>query len=128
MPTMLIRGGFFSVNIYVDRTVSTLVNELMHQANDLDCSLNFKRVEDEGYVISNEEGARVVAVGIFNMPNEFVDDEAVVGAFTINVKAYKWADAEGFSLDDMIDEENLQGRIFNLIGVDRVLHFLCDKK
>lgn len=125
---MLIRGGFFSVNIYVDRTVSTLVNELMHQANDLDCSLSFKRVEDEGYVISNEEGARVVAVGIFNMPNEYEEDEAVVGAFTINVKAYKWADAEGFSLDDMIDEENLQGRIFNLIGVDRVLHFLCDKK
>ena len=100
----------------------------MHQANDLDCSLNFKRVENEGYVISNEEGARVVAVGIFNMPNEYEEDEAVVGAFTINVKAYKWADAEGFTLDDMIDEENLQGRIFNLIGIDRVLHFLCNKK
>ena len=52
----------------------------------------------------------------------------MVGAFTIDVSKFKWADAEGFTMDQMIDEGGLRGEIFNIIGVDEVFNFLCDKK
>ena len=123
---MLIRGGFFCrVNIYVDRTIKLLVADILHQANDADCNLTVKRVENEGYVINNEPKTKVVAVGLLNIKNESGEEEAIVGAFTIDVSKYKWADAEGVSLDDMVDEEPLAGQIFNLIGVDEVFSYLC---
>ena len=112
----------------MDRTVKLLVADIMHQANDIDCNLVIKRGENEVYVINNEPKTRVVAVGLLNIKNEYDENETLVGAFTIDVSKYKWADAEGFSLDDMIDEEALAGQIFNLIGVDEVLDYLCHKK
>ena len=100
-----------------------MVSDILHQANDLDCSLSLKRVENEGYIFGNEKKTRVVAVGLLNILNEEDEEEAVIGAFTIDVSKYKWADAEGFSQDQMIDD--LRGEIFNLIGVDEVLDYLC---
>ena len=105
-----------------------MVADILHQANNLDCSLTVKRVESEGYVISNDPKTRVVAVGLLNIRNEDDKDEAVIGAFTIDVQKYNWAEAEGFTMDQMIDEENLNGQIFNLIAVDEVLDYLCANK
>ena len=110
----------------MDRTVKTLVAGIMHEANDIDCSLTVKRVEPEGYIINNKGRTRVVAVGLLNIKNEDNEEEYVVGAFTINVSKYRWAEAEGFSQDQMIDD--LTGEIFGLIGVDEVLGYLCNKK
>jgi hypothetical protein len=111
----------------MDRTIKALVAEIMHEANDADCNLTVKRVEEEGYVINNEPKTKVVAVGLLNIKNEDDEEEAIIGAFTINIKKYEWAEAEGFSMDQMIDEEALSGQIFNLIGVDEVPDYLCHK-
>ena len=108
----------------MDRTIKTLVAEIMHEANDMGCNLTVKRVESEGYVINNEPKTKVVAVGLLNIKNEDDEEECVVGAFTINISKYKWAEAEGFSQDQMIDD--LTGEIFNLIGVDEVKDYLCN--
>jgi hypothetical protein len=112
----------------MDRTIKSLVADILHDANDIDCSLTVKRVEQEGYVINNSPKTKVVAVGLLNIKNEISKKEAVVGAFTIDVKMYEWADAEGFTMDQMIDDEALNGQIFNLIGVDEVLDYLCYNK
>lgn len=112
----------------MDRTIEVLVKEILHEANDIDCNLELKRVEKEGYVLSNHGKTRVVAVGLLNIKNEDDNIEAVVGAFTIDVKKYEWATTEGFTLDDMVEEKPLQGEIFNLIGVDEVLDYLCHNK
>ena len=117
------KGAFCCVNICVDRTVKLLVADLLEKANSLDCSLTVKRVESEGYVLSNQHKTRIVAVGLMNIKNETNEEEAVIGAFTINVKKYEWADAEGFTQDQMIDD--LSGEVFSLIGVDEVLEYLC---
>ena len=47
----------------------------------------------------------------------FTDTVTVQGPVggTINVKKYEWADAEGFTQDQMIDD--LSGEVFSLIGV-----------
>lgn len=121
-------AGFSCVNISMDRTIKSLVADILHDANDIDCSLTVKRVEQEGYVINNSPKTKVVAVGLLNIKNEISKKEAVVGAFTIDVKMYEWADAEGFTMDQMIDDEALNGQIFNLIGVDEVLDYLCYNK
>jgi hypothetical protein len=110
----------------VDRTVKHIVADILHGANDIDCNLTVKRVEDEGYVITNENRERCVAVGLLNIKNEDDEEELVLGAFSINVAKYRWADAEGFSHDQMIDD--LTEEVFNLIPVDEVLDFLCYKK
>ena len=120
------KGVFCCVDTYVARTVKHLVSGILHEANDISCSLTVKRVEKEGYVISNETKERVVAVGLMNIKNEDDEEEIVVGAFTIDVQKYRWADAEGFTHDQMIDD--LTEEVFSLIGVDEVLSFLCYKK
>ncbi len=109
----------------MDRAIKLLVADILHQANDADCNLTVKRVESEGYVINNEPKTKVVAVGLLHIKNENGEAEVIAGAFTIDITKYKWADAEGFTLDDMVDEEALAGTIFNLIGVDEVFDYLC---
>ena len=108
----------------MDRTVELVLKDVLHEANDKGCNLSVKRVEKEGYIITNEDGLRVVGLGIFS----YKEKDPMIGAFVINVKNYKWADAEGFTLDDMVDDDKLAGTIFNLIPVDEVFDFLCNKK
>jgi hypothetical protein len=81
-----------------------------------------KKVDEDGYVIQNEQMQRIVALGKLRVKVDG-EEEELVGAFTINIKKYKWADAEGFTQDQMIDE--LTGEIFDLIGVDEVFDYLC---
>ena len=108
----------------MDRTVELVVKDVLHEANEVGCNLSVKRVEKEGYIITSQDDLRVVGVGIFSYKGK----ESMLGAFIINVKNYRWADAEGFSLDDMVDDDKLAGTIFNLIPVDEVFEFLCNKK
>jgi hypothetical protein len=110
----------------VDHVVEKVVSQILFDSKDVDCKLTFKRVEKEGYLISNEERKRIAAVGLLHIKNEEGENEEVVGAFTIDVRKYKWAEAEGFSQDQMIDD--LTGEIFDLIGVDEVLNYLCVKE
>ena len=53
----------------MDRTVKTLVADIMHDAYDIDCNLTIKRVENEGYVINNEPKTKLGAVGLLNIKN-----------------------------------------------------------
>ena len=102
-----------------------LLSGILRKAKAADCYLVVKRVDDDGYVIENSSKTRVVALGIINILNENKKEEEVIGAFTIDVKKYKWAEAEGFTHDQMIDD--LTEEVFNLIGVDEVFDFLCNE-
>ena len=106
----------------MDFLIEDVIRSILNYASPTGCKLTVKRVDDDGYVIHNQEAERVVALGRLNVK---VDGEKkeIVGAFTINIKRYKWADAEGFTQDQMIDE--LSGEIFDLIGVDETFDYLC---
>jgi hypothetical protein len=105
--------------------VEEIVEELTAQVNQQDCDINFKPVGEEGYLASSKDAQKVVAVGVINIRDDKTNDiEKIVGAFTINVKKYAWAEAEGFTQDQMIDD--LNDEIFSLIGVDEVISYLCD--
>ena len=96
----------------MDFLIEDVIRSILKYASPTGCKLTVKRVDDDGYVIHNQEAERVVALGRLNVK---VDGE--------KIKRYKWADAEGFTQDQMIDE--LSGEIFDLIGVDETFDYLC---
>ena len=104
--------------------VKEVVADLVDQSEEYDnCPVAIKKVESEGYLLYSKSKDKVVAVGILNLLNEDGEMEDVLGAFSINVTKYNWAEAEGFSHDQMIDD--LNSEIFALMGIDEVLPYLC---
>ena len=104
--------------------VEEVIEELSMGSEDLPCGVSFKQVGEEGYLASSSDAQKVAAIGVINIRNEDSTVEKIVGAFTINVNKYAWAEAEGFSQEQMIDD--LNDEIFTLIGVDEVLSYLCE--
>ncbi|MAF25109.1 hypothetical protein CL634_05990 [bacterium] len=110
----------------MDNYITEILEGIVEQAKNEDCNIIIKQVENDGYLLTNEKIKRIAGVGLVHIKNETDEVEEVVGAFTIDVSKYKWAETEGFSHDQMIDD--LTGEIFNLIGVDEVFDYLCPVK
>ncbi|MAH48567.1 hypothetical protein CMI37_22270 [Candidatus Pacearchaeota archaeon] len=104
--------------------VEEVVEELVSQSKEFPCQVSFKPVGEEGYLVSTQDAKKVAAIGVINIRNEDSTVQKIVGSFTINVNKYAWAEAEGFSQEQMIDD--LNDEIFELIGVDEVLNYLCN--
>ncbi len=104
--------------------IKEIVSSLIDESREYNsCPLQIKKIETEGYLITSYDQNKVVAVGMLHIMNENDEKEEVVGAFSINVKKYMWANAEGFSHDAMI--EDLSEEVFTLMGVDEVVPYLC---
>ena len=75
------------------------------------------KFNEDSYILSNEEADRAVLIGAveFNSTN-------ILSAFIINVPKYKWAEAEGFSKIQVLDE--LASEIFTFIEVKKVAPYL----
>ena len=108
----------------MDVTIEQIAYHLFKQAKNTECKLTAKRVDDDGYLISNDSAERIVALGVLRIKDDEGEVQEVVGGFTIDTKRYKWADAEGFTHDEMIDK--LNGEIFDIIAVDEILDYLCN--
>ena len=108
----------------MNHLVEEIVDELVNRPSDMDCEVIFKSVGEEGYLVSNTDAKKVAAIGVINIRGDDDKIDKIVGAFSINVNKYAWAEAEGFSQDQMIDELNEE--IFTLIGVDEVLEYVCE--
>ena len=104
--------------------IEEIIEDLARESSERECNVNIKLVGKEGYLVSHENAQKVVAVGIINIRNDDDEVDKIVGAFTIDVRKYAWAEAEGFTQDQMIDELNDQ--IFTLIGIDEVIAYICD--
>ena len=103
--------------------ISEVVTKLIEQAERSGCELSLKSLGSEGFLLTNKPNGKVAAVGIVNIKNDG-KKEKIIGAFTINVNKYQWAEAEGFSQKQMI--EQLNDQIFELIGIDEVPDYLCN--
>tara|TARA_B100000959_G_C14567576_1_gene454388 strand:- start:237 stop:584 length:348 start_codon:yes stop_codon:yes gene_type:complete len=110
----------------VNPLVDEVIDEIKGLSIDLefDDELSFREVSEEGYIISSSTTGRVVAVGVMNILDDDNEKLKIVGAFAINVHKYAWAEAEGFTHQQMIDD--LNDEIFKLLGVDEVIDYLCD--
>ena len=101
-----------------------MVDEITGLAEEYNCNLSFKEL-GEGFLISNQSIHRVTAIGMVNIKDDDGVTQKILGAFSINVRKYAWAEAEGFTQQQMIDE--FHNEIFSLIGTDEVFDYLCDK-
>ncbi len=108
----------------MDISIEAITYSLFTQAKNTDCKLTAKRVDEEGYIISNEAAEKIVALGVLHIKDDNGEKQEIIGGFTIDAKKYKWAEAEGFTHDQMIDD--LNGEIFDLIAVDEILDYLCN--
>jgi inorganic pyrophosphatase len=104
--------------------VDEVIDELKGVAEDegFGEEFSFRQVNDEGYLVSSAKTNKVVAIGVINIEDDEGQKQKIVGAFAINVQKYSWAEAEGFTHQQMIDD--LQDLIFKLIGIDEVIDYL----
>jgi hypothetical protein len=105
--------------------IEEMVDEIVGLSEEYNCDLSFKELGHDGFLISNQSIHRVAALGIVHVKDELGVTQKIVGAFSINVRKYAWAEAEGFTQQQMIDE--MHDEIFSLIGTDEVFDYLCDK-
>ena len=104
--------------------VEEVVNEILFLSEGMACDLSIKTVGRDGYLICNDDSKKIAAVGMVRIQGDDGSKEKIVGAFSINIARYHWAEAEGFSEKQMI--EQLNDEIFTLMGVDEVLDYLCE--
>lgn len=103
--------------------IEEVIADIEVQVKNLKCDINFKLLDNDGYLLANQNNNKVAAIGIIVIKDEKGHQQKVVGAFSINVKKYAWAEAEGFTQEEMIDQ--LNDEIFQLMGLDDVVHYLC---
>lgn len=106
--------------------IKEVVNEILFQSEGVECDLSLKEVGEDGYLICNDDRKKIAAVGVVRIQGDDGSKEKIVGAFSINIAKYHWAEAEGFSEKQMI--EQLNDEIFTLMGVDEVLDYLCEDR
>jgi len=109
--------------VNVRKLIEEVASEIMAQAEELGCELSLKEVGEEGFLICNDSNKKIAALGAVYIKEDKGKKERVVGAFSINIHKYHWAEAEGFTEKQMI--EQLNNEIFTLMGVDEVVDYLC---
>ena len=85
------------------------------------CKAKTYQIEERCWMISNKRLRKTVSFGY--VPD--IDDEnlkRIIGAFEINLAKLKWAAAEGFTHNEMIDK-NLG--VFKMVEISEIPDVLC---
>ena len=85
--------------------ISEVVAHLVAEAEKSECELTTKELGEDGFLITNKKNNKVAAVGIVNIKDKG-KKEKIVGAFSIDVHKYHWAESEGFAQKQMIEKLN----------------------
>ena len=94
------------------------VEELKLQAKELGFSLHVeKTIDSDSYILSNKQDFRAVIIGRVD-----VNGTDVISTFAINVHKWRWAEAEGFTKEQMVDE--MGPEIFSSIDLKYVSSYL----
>tara|TARA_Y100000592_G_C5478815_1_gene324089 strand:- start:3934 stop:4305 length:372 start_codon:yes stop_codon:yes gene_type:complete len=98
------------------------VTSLKLEANKLGYSIEVeKTIDSDSYILSNKKEERAVIIGRVEINGVFV-----ISTFTINVYKWRWAEAEGFTKEQMID---LMGpEIFASIDLKFVSRYLAGEE
>lgn len=71
---------------------------------------------DDCFLVANKKLNRAALVGI---------SFDYLKAFSINIKKWYWAESEGFTIDEMI--ENFGREIFEEMDIDEVVEYILEK-
>ena len=102
-------------NAQLNKEVSILRKEATKLGYKLDVD---KTVDSDSYILSNKNEEKAVIIGRVE-----IKGSDVISTFTINVRKWRWAEAEGFTKDQMI--EKLGSEIFSAIELNNVSRYLA---
>ena len=111
------------VNTYVPRNtqlnkeVSTLKIEAIKLGYKLDVD---KTIDSDSYILSNKSEEKAVIIGRVE-----INGSSIISTFIINVRKWRWAEAEGFTKDQMITK--MGSEIFSVIELSDVSRYLAGK-
>ena len=110
-------------------TLEREVEKILQEAADAECYIVANpSKEGKSVVVANEEKNRAVIVGVLSIDisnqNMSKQLQEFCVAYSINLPKWVWAHAEGFKLDQMVDE--MGEEIFKKVDLHEVLGELCD--
>ena len=76
-----------------------------------------KTVDEDSYVLINKSAEKAVLIGMTT-----VNSQRRATAYKINVNKWRWAEAEGFTRDQIIDD--LGSEIFSSINISYIAEYL----
>ena len=76
-------------------------------------------LDDELFILANPENHKCACVGLTEINNT-----TIIVSYSINVKRWGWYSEEGFSLDEMVETDNIKKDIFNFLPADDILTYL----
>ena len=93
------------------------VKKIIEELEDHGFNVRVKVGPDKDcYIISSTELKKAVLVGVaFGQ----------IKCFSINVKKWSWAEAEGFTRDEMV--ENFSSEIFKEIHINDIIKYIMEK-
>ena len=98
------------------------VTSLKIEANKLGYSIEVeKTIDSDSYILSNKKAERAVIIGRVEINGVYV-----ISTFTINVYKWRWAEAEGFTKEQMI--EQMGPEIFASIDLKFVSRYLAGEE
>ena len=98
------------------------VTSLKIEANKLGYSIEVeKTIDSDSYILSNKKAERAVIIGRVEINGVYV-----ISTFTINVYKWRWAEAEGFTKEQMI--EQMGPEIFASIDLKFVCRYLAGEE
>ena len=98
------------------------VTSLKIEANKLAYSIEVeKTIDSDSYILSNKKAERAVIIGRVEINGVYV-----ISTFTINVYKWRWAEAEGFTKEQMI--EQMGPEIFASIDLKFVSRYLAGEE
>ena len=98
------------------------VTSLKIEANKLGYSIEVeKTIDSDSYILSNKKAERAVIIGRVEINGVYV-----ISTFTINVYKWRWAEAEGFTKEQMI--EQMGPEIFASIDLKFVSGYLAGQE
>ena len=105
-------------NIHLDKQVTVLRTEATKLGYKLDVD---KTMDSDSYIVSNKDEERAVIIGRVE-----INGSNIISTFIINVRKWRWAEAEGFTKDQMI--RKLGAEIFSAIELSNVSRYLAGEE
>ena len=98
-----------------------ILEKIVKDIKNKGCKAKTYQIEPRCWMISNQKRKRTVAFG--HVPD--VNDEnlgRIIGAFEVNLVKLKWASAEGFTHNEMIDKDL---GVFEMVEISEIPNILC---
>ena len=96
------------------------IASLSEQAKKVGFELDYSLIGKDLYLLSNSGkllNAAVIGFAEINGTNVFL-------SYLINLKKWKWADAEGFTKEDIMHNPILKEEIFDFVEIDNLINKL----